>query len=160
MTRPFTRRERSAWGGFLSAYSLLYRSVEVNLKANASISHVEYEVLLRLELAPDRRMLIQGLTDAAILSQSGMSRVIDRLERAGLVAKEQAVEDRRNAHVRLTAAGRDRFEEALAAHVPHVRSIFLSRFSGEELDQLAEFWSRILMGPQAASDESKPNHDA
>ena len=143
MSIRFSKSEQDAWGGFLSTYSRIDRLIEADLQASAHISHVEFEVLLRLTWQPEQRLRIQELTAQSLLSQSGTSRVIERLEKAGLVTRESASEDRRGAYAVLTPAGLERFQMAMERHIAFVQAHFLNHFSQPELEQMAGFWKRI-----------------
>ena len=142
MNNGFSKRERAAWGGFLSTYSDIDRLIEADLQDHSQLSHVEFEVLLRLSMEEHQRLRIQDLAAQSILSRSGMSRVVARLEHSELVAREEASEDRRGAYAVLTEAGAERFNRAAEAHIAFVRQHFLSRFSIVELDQMASLWER------------------
>jgi DNA-binding MarR family transcriptional regulator len=143
MEDPFTAAEHAAWSGLLGTFGHLSALIDADLRERFGISHVEFEVLLRLALSRGGRMRIQDLAEASILTRSGMSRAIGRLERAGLVGRIQAAEDRRGAYAELTDSGRDLFARAAAGHVAFVRARFLSLFSEEELEQMATFWQRV-----------------
>ena len=143
MTQGFSQIEREAWGGFLNAYSRINRIVEEDLFSHSRITHVEFEVLLRLSWHPKRRLRIQDLAQQSILTRSGVSRVIERLEKAGLVTREGASEDRRGAYAILTQAGEERLSNAMRAHIVFVRHNFLDLFTADELKLMAAFWKRI-----------------
>lgn len=155
MADLFTRLEIDAWGGFVSTQSRLFQRIEDDLRRRFHITHAEFEALLRLTFAPDGRMRIQDLAARSLLSRSGMSRAIERLSRAGYVAREGAEEDGRGAYAVLTARGRSHFGEAARAHVTLVRREFLSRFTEAELRTLAGFWAR-LREPEATAAEATP----
>lgn len=143
MTEYFSELERAAWGGFLSTYGYINRIVSADFQEHSHISHVEFEVLLRLSWEEDHRLRIQDLAAQSILTLSGTSRVVGRLEKAGLVKREEAAEDRRGAYAVLTEAGLERFRMAAEAHAAFVREHFLAHFSDEELAQMAGFWKRF-----------------
>lgn len=143
MADLFTAKERAAWGGFIVTQSRVFRKIEEDLNTRFGLSHPEFEVLLRLSFAPEGRARIQELADRSLLSPSGTSRLVDRLVRAGHVERRGAEEDGRGAYAVLTEGGRAHFRAAAEAHVVLVREVFLSRFSPDELDQLAGFWSRL-----------------
>jgi DNA-binding MarR family transcriptional regulator len=88
-------------------------------------------------------MRMRDLADAVVLSRSGLTRLVDRLQREGLLEREQCASDARGAYAVLTDTGRDRLREAQPLHRDGVRRRFLSRFSTEELRILAEFWDRV-----------------
>ncbi len=139
----FTPLEGDAWGGLLGVHGRLMRLIEHDLAERCRISHVEFEVLLRLSWAEGRRMRIQDLAADSVLTRSGVSRVVERLERVGLVIRESAPEDRRGAYAILTDAGLAMLRTALAGHVALVRARFLDRFGPDELEQMATWWRRV-----------------
>ena len=143
MNEPFTPLEQDSWGGLIWAYSRMMGFIEKDLQDKFQITHPEFEVLLRLNWAPGQKARIQDLASDSVLTRSGVSRLVDRLEKAGFVTKEIAPEDRRGAYAVLTVHGRDHFERALQAHVLIVKSYFLERFAEQELAQMAAFWKRI-----------------
>lgn len=143
MSKWFTKRELGAWGGFVVAQSRIFQEIEEDLRARFGITHAEFEVLLRLYRHPDGRMRLQDLAAASLLTPSGTSRLVDRLEKAGHVRREVAEEDRRGSYAALTPQGRAHFDEVGPAHVALVRDVFLNRFTDDELDQLATFWARL-----------------
>jgi DNA-binding MarR family transcriptional regulator len=155
MEEGFSKIEQEAWGGFLSAYARIYRLVEADLLEHSRITHVEFEVLLRLSWEEGHRLRIQDLAARSILTRSGVSRVVERLEKAGLVRREGAVEDRRGAWAVLTEAGVERFRTAAQAHIDFVRRNFLDLFNDEELKQMAAFWMR-LEGREAEDKRPRP----
>ena len=139
----FSQLEREAWGGFLSTYALIYRIVEEDLQSHSQITHVEFEILLRLSWAENQRMRIQDLAAQSLLTRSGVSRALSRLEEVGLVAREEASEDRRGSYAMLTKEGAKRFQNAIQPHVAFVKENFLNLFSEQELKQMAKFWKRL-----------------
>lgn len=139
----FDNCDQEAWGGFLSTYARINRLVEEDLQNHSHLTHVEFEVLLRLSWNENHRMRIQDLAAQSILTRSGISRVVERLEKAGLVTREEAEEDRRGAYAVLTEAGTERFRTASAAHQTLVRRVFLDVFTEEEKLQMAGFWKRL-----------------
>ena len=156
MSELFTKLERAAWGGFIVTQSRLFQRIEDDLRRRFGVTHAEFEVLLRLSFAPGGRARIQDLAKQSLLSRSGTSRAVDRLMRAGHVAREGAEEDGRGAYAVLTTGGRGHFLSAAREHVALVRREFLSRFSPEELETMAGFWRRIE-GEPAAKKRGQPD---
>lgn len=156
MSELFTKLERAAWGGFITTQSRLFGRIEDDLRKRFGITHAEFEVLLRLSFAPDGRARIQDLASRSLLSRSGTSRAVERLERAGHVLREGAEEDGRGAYAVLTEAGRAHFGKAAREHVALVRTEFLSRFSEEELTQMAAFWQKVAAPAAAPHQDSAP----
>ena len=143
MENGFSEIEQNAWGGFLGAYARINRIVEEDLQEHSRITHVEFEILLRLSWDENHRVRIQDLAAQSLLTRSGVSRVIERLEKAGLVTREEASEDRRGAYAILTEAGVERYRTAVQAHMAFVRQNFLGLFNDEELRQMSAFWKRV-----------------
>lgn len=139
----FSSVEAAAWGGFLSTQGRLSKRLEENLRRNSGLRHAEYEVLLRLFRADEGRLRIQALAAKSILTHSGTSRLIDRLEGAGLVRRADAEEDGRGAYAVITEKGHEHFIEAARQHTAFVRELFLSHFSRDELEQMGAFWKRL-----------------
>ncbi len=148
----FSQIEQDAWGGFLGAYAYINRIVEEDLQAHSRLTHVEFEILLRLSWEESHRLRIQDLAAQSILTRSGVSRVVERLEKAGLVKREGASEDRRGAYAVLTEDGIARFQTAAQAHMDFVRKNFLSLFNDEELNQMSGYWKRL--------EEQNPKNEA
>jgi DNA-binding MarR family transcriptional regulator len=139
----FDERERAAWGGLLRTYALLDRAIEADLREHDGITHVEFEVLLRLWSARNRRRRIQDLAADSVLTRSGTSRLVDRLAKAGLVARESAPEDGRGSYAALTDQGQATFEQLAPRHVAQVRELFLARLSEDEVTTLIGIWSKV-----------------
>jgi len=139
----FSKIEQDAWGGFLGTYARINHMIEEDLQSHSHITHVEFEVLLRLSWEKSHRLRIQDLAAQSILTRSGVSRMVERLEKAGLVKREEASEDRRGAYAVLTEQGAERFQSASQAHITFVRENFLGLFNDEELTQMSAFWKRV-----------------
>jgi DNA-binding MarR family transcriptional regulator len=141
--------ELAAWRGLLRAHSALVHELDTDLRATHDLSLQEYEVLLTLAQAPDGRMRMSDLATAVLLSQSGLTRLVDRLVRAGSVERTRCQDDRRGLNAALTESGRARLETARPTHLAGVRSSFLDRFDETELGRLAGYWERVLPGATA-----------
>jgi DNA-binding MarR family transcriptional regulator len=141
--KEFSRLERNAWAGFINSWAYINRIAEEDLQATAQITHVEFEILLRLSWAEHQRMRIQDLAAQSLLTRSGTSRALARLEKAGLVIREVASEDRRGAYAVLTKVGAKRFRIAAESHIAFVKANFTDLFSEAELKQMATFWERL-----------------
>jgi DNA-binding MarR family transcriptional regulator len=138
-----TPLELGAWRGLLRAHARLTREMDADLRERHGLSLSAYEILMLLSDAPRRRMRVSELSAATLLSVSGVSRLVDRLVRDGLAAKEACEADGRGAEVVLTAMGRGRVRAARASHLADVRRRFLSRFSDAELRELVTLWGRL-----------------
>lgn len=138
-----TPLEGGAWGGFLRAHGALVRRLDAELRAEHGLTLSCYEVLLFLAWSPDRRMRMGDLAGRVLITLSGVTRLIGRLEREGLVRRERSPEDGRGHYAVLTEAGLLRLREAHPTHLAGVRQLFLQHFDEEELRTLVGFWDRV-----------------
>jgi DNA-binding MarR family transcriptional regulator len=138
--------ELAAWRGFLRLHSALVRELDRELEVAHGLPLTQYEVLIHLNNAPDKRLRMSELASSVLLSQSGVTRLVDRLERDGLVVREPCPSDRRGLHARLTEEGSRRLAEARPTHLAGVRERFLSRLDDDELRALAAVWERVRTG--------------
>ena len=134
----------AAWGGFLRAHATLMRALDTEMREAHGIAVTEFEVLLRLANRPERRMRMADLANTVLLSLSGVTRLVERLERAGLVARAPCEEDRRGSYAVLTERGLELAGRARETHRAGVERLFLRHFAPEELDDLGAFWRRVL----------------
>jgi DNA-binding MarR family transcriptional regulator len=86
------------------------------------------------------------LADRALLSRSGMTRLVDRLERQGLLTRDTCVSDARGCFAVLTDAGAELLSKARATHLDGVRERFLAHLTDEDQERLAELWERVVPG--------------
>jgi DNA-binding MarR family transcriptional regulator len=138
--------ELGAWRGFLRVHSRLTRELDAELAAAHKLPLSSYEVLLFLNDAPDGQLRMAQLADSVLLSPSGLTRLVDRLEKAGLVRRESCPSDRRGFEAVITDEGRAALAEARPTHLAGVRKRFLEHFSTEEMRVLGSYWNRVLEG--------------
>lgn len=138
-----TRPELRVWRSFLSAHARVLRNLEAELLAEQRLSLVSYDVLVQLAEAPDRRLRMAELADRVLLSRSGVTRLVDRLERAGLVARQKVAADGRGVIAELTPAGLDRLRKASRTHLAGVARHFVARFDLKELTLFGELCARL-----------------
>ena len=98
-------RELAAWRGFLRVHSGIVRELNTELELTHALPLAHYEVLLYLDAAPCGKLTMSELAQSVLLSQSGVTRLVDRLVRSGLVVREGCSEDRRVMYARLTDEG-------------------------------------------------------
>jgi len=148
-----TGRRLDSWVSFLRAHSAITRQLNADLLAAHGLTLNDYEVLLRLSHAERGMMRRVDLAESVVLTASGITRLLDGLERAGLVEKAACSADARVSYAKLTAAGRRRLEEAAATHLAGVDELFSARFTNSELDSLAELLSRLPLSGKACFGE-------
>ena len=132
-----------AWIRFLRAHAALTRELSADLVAEHGLTLNDYEVLLHLARAPEKRMRRVDLAESILLTASGITRLLEGLERSGLVARELCDTDRRVVYARLTGAGAEKLREAGRTHVAGIESLFVGRYSDEELATLSSLLSRL-----------------
>jgi DNA-binding MarR family transcriptional regulator len=138
--------ELGAWRGLLRVHAALVKSLDAELAAAHDLPLSSYEVLITLEAAPGRKLRMSELADSVLLSRSGMTRLVDRLERDGLLERDHCTADGRGCFAVLTGQGLATVAEARRTHLGGVRQRFLSQFADDELRVLAGFWERVLPG--------------
>ncbi len=114
-----------AWRSFLEAHARLARRLDDELRAGHGVSLAEYDALLQLARAPGRRLRMNQLADRVILSRSGITRLVDRLEAAGLVTRVSCPTDARGAEAVLTDAGLERLRAAARTHLAGIERYFV-----------------------------------
>jgi DNA-binding MarR family transcriptional regulator len=138
-----TPLEISAWRGFLRTHTRLLRQLDLDLTRDQGLHASSYEVLLRLAEAPGGTMRMKDLADSLLLSRSGLSRIVDELERQGHVTREPCKTDARGTEAVITRTGRSMFRKAQRSHLRSVRKDFLDKLSDRQLGQLTEAWKAI-----------------
>lgn len=136
-----------AWRTFLVAHAQVRRQLERELQAEQSLGLGEYEVLLLLARADDRRLRMNELADRLVLSRSGVTRLVDRLAGADLVERGSCETDRRGSWAILTDAGYERLRGASPTHLRGVGEHFLDRIPAPELEALRRTLDRVLDAP-------------
>jgi DNA-binding MarR family transcriptional regulator len=136
--------EIAVWRSFLRAHSQIIRALEADLLAEQRLPLASYDVLVQLVEAPDHRMRMTELAERVLLSRSGVTRLVDRLERDGLVRREACDTDARGLFAVLTDAGYDRLRTAAGTHLRGVETYVIGRLSSEELSQLGRLLDKLL----------------
>jgi DNA-binding MarR family transcriptional regulator len=139
--------ERGAWVGFLRAHHVLVGELDDELRSRHGLPLTSFDVLAQLDLAPEGQLRMSELADAVLLSRSGLTRLVERLEAKGLLERRECTEDARGAYAVLTDRGRTLLSKARETHIVGVRRLFLERFDEEELESLGTLWERVLPQP-------------
>lgn len=135
--------EMRAWLAFLRAHAGVSRRLEADLLAAGGLPLAEYDVLVQLAAADERRLRMHELASRVLLSRAGITRLIDRLVADGLVERAKCGGDARGSYAVLTEAGLDRLRAAAPGHLEAVRRYFLEAFSEPELHTLAGLLERL-----------------
>ena len=136
--RWLNEEEKRAWNAFRSAHALLNQRMDQQLKRDAGLSHLQYEILARLSGAPERELRMTELACAVQNSKSGLTYQIGQLERAGLVRRRNCRSDVRAVYARLTDEGMALLERTAPGHVALVRELFIDVLTPGQLRALAD----------------------
>lgn len=133
----------AAWRAFLVAHAAAVGAIERELAAAGVVPLTWYDVLVALWEAPEHRLRLNELASAVVLSRSGLTRLVDRLESAGLLRREACADDRRGAYAVLTDAGRAAQLRAWPAYARGIAAHFADYLSREEAAILATVLDRV-----------------
>jgi DNA-binding MarR family transcriptional regulator len=137
--------ELGAWRGLVRVHAALVRELDAELDGRHGLPLSSYEVLRCLSKAPNGRLRMAELAEHVLLSRSGMTRLIDRLEREGMVCRSTCDKDGRGCYAGLTDLGRKTVDAARTTHIAVVRAGFLRHFSEPEMRELATMFERVLL---------------
>jgi DNA-binding MarR family transcriptional regulator len=140
---PTGSAELEAWVRFLRGHATVLRRLNGELVSTHGLTVNDLEVLLQLSQAPDGLLRRVDLAERVLLTPSGITRLLEGLERAGLVERARCPEDRRVVYAKLTEAGEERLRVAGATHRAGVRTLFAERYSAEELAALSALLTRL-----------------
>lgn len=136
-TEPLTDTEMRAWQALIHAHHHVVETLDRELRDGHGLTLGEYDVMLRLARVPGYALRMSDLADRVMLSPSGLTRLVDRLEKRGLVERRPDPDDGRVALARLTPDGRRRSKLAARTHLRGIRKHFTGRLSEEELGNVA-----------------------
>ncbi len=136
----------------MRAYASTTRLLSAQLQTQHGLSLNAYEALLVLSREPDQRLKRVDLARRLLLTPSGVTRMLDGLEQAGLVERASCATDRRIAYAQLTDAGRDKLKAAAGAHVASIHELFEGQLSEAEIAKLSEVLDKLpdVAGPDAS----------
>jgi DNA-binding MarR family transcriptional regulator len=132
-----------SWVSFLRAHSAITRQLNADLLNEHGLTLNDYEVLLCLAREPNGMLRRVDLAQTVILTASGITRLLDGLERAGFVEKASCASDARVSYAKLTDAGRAKLDAAAVTHLAGIDDLFLGRYSESERETLAELLGRL-----------------
>ena len=145
-----------AWRAFLQSHARITRRLDEELQAAHGLSLAEYDALLQIAHAPGRRVRMNVLANRVLLSRSGITRLVDRLEAAGSVERVACSSDARGQEAVLTKSGLERLRTAGGTHLDGVRRYFLERFDAADLDAIERSLGRVAV---ALEPDTRPTHE-
>ena len=152
-TRP---RQIDAWISFLRAHAAITRELSAQLQREHGLTLTDYEVLLHLSHAESGRMRRVDLAQQIVLTASGITRLLEGLERSGFVCKETCASDARVSYAKLTDEGAAKLKVAAETHLRGIDELFLGRYSGSELTTLGELLARLPLTGADCKTSSAP----
>jgi DNA-binding MarR family transcriptional regulator len=146
-----SREERVLWRRFVSTHAAIVRRLDDDLRAQSGLSLSAFEVLYELTRAPGNRLRMAELAERLLFTRSGVTRLVDRLERAGLVERSGCDQDGRGVYAQLTEKGFETFVAAAGPHIDGVRRLFFDRLDG---------WDDVLrrLLHQLAPEKARSSH--
>ncbi len=136
-------RQLDSWVSFLRAHAAITRELSAQLQRVHGLTLNDYEVLLHLSYAEGGMLRRVDLAERVLLTASGITRLLEGLERSGYVSKETCASDARVSYAKLTPEGRAKLRAAGVTHLRGVDELFVGRYSGSELATLAELLARL-----------------
>jgi DNA-binding MarR family transcriptional regulator len=132
-----------AWRALVETHGLLFARLTDELKEELGLPITWYDTLLHLSEGAGGRRRMTELARAVVISKSGLTTIVDRLEEAALVRREVPRDDRRAIEVVMTDAGRERFAQARQVHRRGIERHFSARVSDAEAQTLVEVLGRL-----------------
>jgi DNA-binding MarR family transcriptional regulator len=136
-------RQLDAWVRLLRVHAATTRQFNAELVAEHALTMNEFDVLMQLSQAEEGRLRRVDLAERVLLTPSGITRLLEGLERAGLVDRDSCPSDARVSYALLTTEGREKLEEAKETHRESVKALFAERYSEDELETLAALLERL-----------------
>ena len=146
LQRPLASAHLADWRAFLQAHALLSRRLDDELRAEHSMSLAEYDALVQLAESPDHQLRMSELADRVLLSRSGVTRLVDRLETGGLVTRVACATDARGATATLTPVGLARLRRAAVTHLRGVDRYFLGPLPSDDLCTIGRALASVVDG--------------
>jgi DNA-binding MarR family transcriptional regulator len=136
-------RVPAAWIGMVRVHERIMQELDAELERAHDLSLAEFDVLIQLSESPERRMRMADLAEAVLLTRSGVSRLVDRLESRGLVERSRCPSDARGLNASLTDTGAARLAEAAVTHLAGVRERFVDRLAADDVARLESIWEQL-----------------
>ena len=144
----------SAWRGLIESNAHLMRELDGEMQQRHGYALGDFDVLVHLADAAGGRLRMCDLANAVLLSPSGLSRRVDRLERAGLIERARGTADGRNVEATLTPAGRRTLRRLRQTHRAGIKERFVDQFSSNELASLSRLLARLVPSTARAADRA------
>ncbi|KOG30825.1 MarR family winged helix-turn-helix transcriptional regulator [Streptomyces resistomycificus] len=155
-TRWLTPKEQRAWRAYIAATQLLEDAIDRQLQQEAGMPHLYYSILANLSEAPEHRLRMTDLAEKVKITRSRLTYAVTRLEKDGLLRREDCRWDKRGSVAALTDEGMTVLEHTAPGHVETVRAALFDRLTDEQVGQLEEICAGIAQGLQGDDAGSAP----
>ncbi|MGW2723356.1 MarR family winged helix-turn-helix transcriptional regulator [Streptomyces sp. NPDC001492] len=156
-TRWLTEKEQRAWRAYIAATHLLEDAIDRQLQQDAGMPHLYYSILANLSEAPDGRLRMTDLAERAKITRSRLTYAVTRLEKDGLIRREDCQWDKRSSFAMLTDEGMAVLERTAPGHVETVRSLLFDQLTPQQVEQVEEIFSGVVQALER--EEERPTSD-
>ena len=156
MLEPINSSVLAAWRDFLRVHATVVNALEQEMQAEQGLPLSWYDVLVQLAEAPQGRLRLIVLANSVMMSRSGLTRLIDRMEREGLVRREPSPEDLRGIYARITDAGRETWQRATPGHLKGVTRYFSQPLDAADISGLQTALEKILLAESGEMQSNTP----
>jgi DNA-binding MarR family transcriptional regulator len=143
MRQALDKQRRLAWRSLYRAFHRIFLRIDADLERVEIGSLVEYDVLYTLYEAPEKRLRLAELADAVLISRSGLTRLVDRLEKAGFLRREASTQDRRGIYAILTDDGVEQMRKIWAVYSTGIATYFGAHLSDSEAATIQHLFDRL-----------------
>ncbi|MFD3588883.1 MarR family winged helix-turn-helix transcriptional regulator [Streptomyces sp. NPDC058683] len=158
-TRWLTPKEQRAWRAYMAATNLLEDAIDRQLQQDAGMPHLYYGILANLSEEPERKLRMTDLAQKAKITRSRLTYAVTRLEKDGLLRREDCQWDKRSSFAILTDEGMAVLERTAPGHVETVRAAVFDHLSDEQVEQLEEISSVIARALEGDATTPRPTSD-
>ena len=152
MENELTPERIAAWETMIRTVGALMKTFDYEMERSLELPLTWYDVLVQLSEAPEGGLRMQALADRVVFSRSGLTRLVDRMERAGLVRREHSREDRRGYYAVLTEEGRRLFAQAQPIHRRDIQEHFARHLSDADVQALTQIIGKVRQAIQPSTD--------
>jgi|SRR5919106_1188551 DNA-binding MarR family transcriptional regulator len=146
MDKSISQKGIAAWQAFLEAHAIIIRALEQEMAEEQGLPLTWYDILIHLDHASQDRLRMQALAECLLLSRSGVTRLIDRMEQAGLVRRASCPDDRRGSYAIITQEGKGVLQRATPGHLRGIQRHFLHHLNDWDIGALRLALSKVLRG--------------
>ncbi|MER5434002.1 MarR family transcriptional regulator [Streptomyces sp. NPDC002588] len=155
-TRWLTPEEQRAWRAYVAGYLLLEDAIDRQLQQEAGMPHLYYSILANLSEAAEQRLRMTDLAEQLKITRSRLTYAVTRLEKDGLLRREECRWDKRGSIAVLTEEGMGALEGLAPGHVETVRAALFDRLTPEQVGQLEEIFTQVVLGFTGDGEEASP----